>query len=127
MNKIHLYLELTKPRIFSMVLVTTTLGFFLGDRGLHPLPLFFATLFGVGCATAGGAMLNNYLDRTADANMNRTRGRALPAGLIEPSHALTGGIVLVLIGVMELLCVVNLLTAFLVLLLRFFTCWFTRQ
>jgi heme O synthase-like polyprenyltransferase len=33
MNKIHLYFELTKPRIFSMVLVTTTLGFFLGNPG----------------------------------------------------------------------------------------------
>jgi protoheme IX farnesyltransferase len=119
MSKIHLYFELTKPRIFSMVLVTTTLGFFLGNRGLHPLPLLFATLLGVGCATGGAAMLNNYLDRNSDGKMNRTRGRALPIGLIEPTRALTGGVGLVLIGVLELVCAVNLLTAFLVWLAAF--------
>ena len=119
MSKIHLYFELAKPRIFSMVLVTTTLGFFLGNRGLHPLPLLFATLLGVGCATGGAAMLNNYLDRNSDGKMNRTRGRALPIGLIEPTRALTGGVGLVLIGVLELVCAVNLLTAFLVWLAAF--------
>jgi len=118
-SKIHLYFELTKPRIFTMVLVTTTLGFFLGNRGVHPLPVFFATLLGVGCATGGAAMLNNYLDRNPDAKMNRTRGRALPAGLIDPTGALMGGVCLVLIGVLELVCAVNLLTAFLVLLAAF--------
>jgi len=119
MSKIHPYLELAKPRILSMVLVTTTLGFFLGSRGLHPLPLFFATLLGVGCATGGAAMLNNYLDRNADVNMNRTRGRALPTGLVEPARALTAGVGMVLMGVLELVCAVNLLTAFLVLLAAF--------
>ncbi len=119
MSKIHPYFELAKPRIVSMVLVTTTLGFFLGNRGLHPLPLFFATLLGVGCATGGAAMLNNYLDRNADVNMNRTRGRALPAGLVEPARALTAGVGMVLMGVLELVCDVNLLTAFLVLLAAF--------
>jgi len=102
-----------------MVLVTTTLGFFLGKRGVHPLPLFFATLLGVGCATGGAAMLNNYLDRNPDAKMSRTRGRALPAGMIEPTRALMAGVCLVLIGVLELVWAVNLLTAFLVLLAAF--------
>jgi protoheme IX farnesyltransferase len=73
----------------------------------------------VGCSTGGAAMLNNYLDRSSDAHMNRTRGRALPAGLIEPTRALTGGVVMVLIGVLGLLCAVNLPTAFLVLLAAF--------
>ncbi len=102
-----------------MVLVTTSLGFFLGNRGVHPLPVFLATLVGVGCATGGAAMLNNYLERDSDANMNRTRGRALPAGLIEPNRALIGGVSLVLFGVLELVCAANLLTAFLVLLAAF--------
>jgi protoheme IX farnesyltransferase len=118
-SEIRLYIELAKPRILSMVLVTTTLGFFLANQGIHPLPLFFATLLGVGCATGGAAMLNNYLDRYSDANMNRTRGRALPAGLVEPARALTVGVALVLIGVFVLVCAVNLLTAFLVLLSAF--------
>ena len=102
-----------------MVLVTTTLGFFLSSRGVHSPALLFATLVGMGCATGGAAMLNNYLERDSDAHMSRTRGRALPAGLIEPSRALIGGVGLVLIGVLELVCAVNLLSAFLVLLAAF--------
>jgi heme o synthase len=119
MNKLHRYLELAKPRILAMVLVTTTLGFFLGGRGMHPLPLFLLTLLGVGCATGGAAMLNNYFERNSDAKMNRTRGRALPAGLIEPARALPGGVGLVLFGVLLLVWAVNLLTGFLVLLAAF--------
>jgi protoheme IX farnesyltransferase len=64
-------------------------------------------------------MLNNYLERDSDAHMSRTRGRALPAGLIEPARALIGGVGLVLIGVLELVCAANLLSAFLVLLAAF--------
>jgi heme o synthase len=119
MNKLPLYLELGKPRILSMVLVTTTLGFFLGGRGVASLPLFLLTLCGVGSATGGAAMLNNYLERNSDAKMSRTRGRALPAGLIEPSRALMAGVGLVLFGVMLLAGAVNLLSGFLVLLAAF--------
>jgi protoheme IX farnesyltransferase len=119
MNTFHLYLELAKPRILSMVLVTTSLGFFLGERSVHPLPRFLLTLLGVGCATGGAAMLNNYLERGADARMSRTRGRALPAGLIEPARALMGGVGLVLFGVLLLVVGVNLLTGFLVLMAAF--------
>ncbi len=57
MNRAALYLELAKVRILSMVLVTTTLGFFLGGRGLRSFPHFLLTLLGVGCATGGAAML----------------------------------------------------------------------
>jgi protoheme IX farnesyltransferase len=102
-----------------MVLVTTTPGFFLGGQGIHPIPLFLLTLTGVGCATGGAAMLNNYLERHTDAKMSRTRGRALPAGLIEPARALIGGMGLVLFGVLLLVWAVNLLTGFLVLLAAF--------
>ncbi len=119
MRKIRLYLDLGKPRIVSMVLVTTTLGFFLGGRGVHPISVFLATLLGMSCATGGAAMLNNYLDRTPDAKMSRTRGRALPAGLIDPNRALMSGVGLVLIGALGLACAVNLLTGFLVLLAAF--------
>jgi heme o synthase len=113
------YVELAKPRILSMVLVTTTIGFFLGAKGIHPLPTLLLTLVGVGCATGGSAALNNYLERDVDGKMERTRHRALPAGTIQPSNALAFGISLVLIGLIALICAVNLLTAFLVLLASF--------
>jgi len=102
-----------------MVLVTTTLGFFLGGRSLHPAFIFLATLLGVGGATGGAAVLNNYLERDYDARMARTRGRSLPAGLIEPTRALTMGVGLVCGGVLALVWAVNLLSGFLVLLAAF--------
>jgi len=119
MKNIALYLELAKPRILLMVLVTTSLGFFLGARGIDSVLHLCLTLLGVGCATGGAAMLNNYLERDLDAKMVRTRGRALPAGLVEPHRALTLGVGLVLFGVLLLAWKVNLLTGFLVLLAGF--------
>jgi protoheme IX farnesyltransferase len=113
------YIELAKPRIVSMVLVTTALGFFLGNGGFLPVGLLLATLLGVGGATAGAAVLNNYLERDVDALMARTRDRVLPAGLVAPEQALGLGAVLVLAGLFVLVSAVNLLTGFLVLLAAF--------
>lgn len=117
------YLALTKPRIVFMVLVTVTWGYFLG--GARSLPallmdgVFWATMLGAGLAAAGGAVLNQYLERDADAAMQRTRARPLPAGRLRPSSALVFGLWLVLAGLGVLLARVNLLTAFLVLLTDF--------
>src|SRR6185436_17709006 len=119
MNRIRLYLELTKPRILLMVLVTSAFGFLLGGGSHGSVALLLFTLLGVGCATGGAAVLNNYLERDFDAKMVRTRGRALPAGLIEPFRALMFGVSLVLVGVLLLTWAVNLLTGFLVLLAAF--------
>ena len=119
MKNLSAYLELAKPRILSMVLVTTTIGYFLAAKGIHPLSTLFLTLLGVGSATGGSAALNNYLEREVDAKMVRTRDRALPAGLIQPANALAYGISLVLLGSFILVCAVNLLTGFLVLLAAF--------
>ena len=119
MSRISLYLELTKPRILLMVLVTTTFGFVLGG-GIHgSVALLFFMLLGVGCATGGASALNNYLERDFDAKMVRTRGRALPAALIEPFRALMFGVSLVLLGVLLLAWAANLLASFLVLLAAF--------
>src|SRR5499425_3159642 len=119
MNRVRLYLELTKPRILAMVLVTTTLGSLLGSGNHGSFALLILTLLGVGGATGGAAVLNNYLERDFDAKMARTRERALPAGLIEPLRALSFGVGLVLAGVLLLAIEVNLLAGFLVLLAAF--------
>jgi len=113
------YVELVKPRILSMVLVTTTIGYFLAAKGVHPLSTLCLTLLGVGSATGGAAALNNYLERDVDGKMERTRQRALPAGILQPSSALAYGISLVLLGLFVLVWAINLLTGFLVLLAAF--------
>lgn len=113
------YVDLAKPRIVTMVMVTTALGFVVGATGAANMWLLILTVAGVGLATAGSAVLNNYLERDTDALMERTRHRALPAGLIAPEHALAAGVSLVLAGLFVLVSFVNLLTAFLVLLAAF--------
>ncbi|MBI2433409.1 MAG: protoheme IX farnesyltransferase [Candidatus Hydrogenedentes bacterium] len=93
------YVELTKPRIMTMVLVTTTLGFALGGgNGIQPIDLLLFTLIGTGFASAGAGVLNHYLERDVDALMDRTRNRPLPMGLVRPWVALLYGGLLIIAG-----------------------------
>jgi protoheme IX farnesyltransferase len=113
------YFELMKPRIVTMVLVTTALGFFVGGQGIdHPLTLLL-TLLGTALSAGGSAVLNHYLERDVDQLMQRTRGRPLPTGLVQPAAALSLGFVLILAGQIVLVLSVNLLTAWLALLTAF--------
>lgn len=113
------YLELAKPRILSLVLVTTALGFFLGGEGIPSWSLLLTLLTGSGLVCAGSSMLNHYLERDSDRLMVRTRNRPLPRGLIPGTNAMLLGIALILAGVFLLCWRVNLLTAFLSLLTAF--------
>jgi protoheme IX farnesyltransferase len=113
------YFELMKPRIVTMVLVTTALGFFVGGQGIdRPLTLLL-TLLGTALSAGGSAVLNHYLERDVDQLMQRTRGRPLPTGLVQPAAALSLGFVLILAGQIVLVLSVNLLTAWLALLTAF--------
>ena len=102
-----------------MVLVTTLLGFYLGGNGIISYQLLLITLVGTGLSSGGASALNHYLERESDKQMERTKNRPLPAGLILPSEALMFGIILVLIGCTLLCWKVNLLTGFLSLLTAF--------
>lgn len=113
------FVELAKPRIVFMVLVTTVIGYYLAAGGVKDLLRLALTLVGTGLAAGGSAVLNNYLERDIDLRMDRTRGRAIPAGVIEPAVALAYGVALVLAGVSLLAWRVNVLSAFLVLLTAF--------
>ncbi len=112
------YIELTKPSINALILVTTALGFYLADGFHHPLRMII-TLLGAALTCAGSGVLNHYLERDVDALMDRTKHRPIPSGVISPANALGFGICLILLG-LSILCVgVNLLTAFLSLLTSF--------
>lgn len=113
------YLELTKPRITALVLVTTALGFFLGGMGIDAWPVLLWTLTGTALVVSGSGALNQYLERDVDRLMVRTRQRPLPAGTVSPESAISFGFVLVLAGVFVLLFGAGLLTAFLALLSSF--------
>lgn len=113
------YLELTKPRITSLVLVTASLGFFLGAEGKPNAMSLCWFLLGTAMISAGSAALNHYLERDADSRMLRTQNRPLPSGRMSPANAMTFGICLILVGVFLLWGQLNLLTAFFGLLTAF--------
>lgn len=121
MNKkmIKGYYELMKPSILYLVLVTTLLGYYLGNNGqIHWIKLI-ELLLGVGMVCAGSAALNHYLEREYDSKMRRTKNRPLPLKTIKPAQALQFGIVLTIIGIAILYIQINILTAFLSLLTTF--------
>ncbi len=84
----HDYLELTKPRIVALIVLTSLVGSLLAAPGLPRLDtLLFANL-GIALAAAGAAVINHVLDRGIDARMRRTQYRPLPTGHLKPAQAL---------------------------------------
>ncbi|HEX4124566.1 MAG TPA: heme o synthase [Tepidisphaeraceae bacterium] len=107
------YLELSKPRMNFLVLVTTAVGYFMAGGGARLLAdrlLLLHTLLGSALAAAGASVLNQYLERHFDALMLRTRNRPLPAGRIGAGEALLLGLFVGTLGVLELGFFVNWLT-----------------
>lgn len=107
------YFELTKPRVSSLVVMTTAAGFYLASPGRLNWLLFFHTLFGTSLLAGGTAVLNQFLERDSDALMRRTSRRPLPAKKLEPLNAMMFGLVLVAAGGVYLGFLANPLTAFL--------------
>lgn len=105
------FLELTKPRVVLMVLVTTFVGFYLGADARESLWRLLATLCGTALAAGGTLALNQFLERHADALMLRTRHRPLPDGRIQPTEALVFGALLAFAGLLLLAVAVNALSA----------------
>ncbi|MFQ5679699.1 MAG: heme o synthase [Gemmatimonadota bacterium] len=107
------YLELTKPRITALVLVTAAAGFYLGSLGAVEWGLLLHTLLGTALVAAGTSAMNQVLEREVDGRMARTRGRPLPAGRLAPRSAGVFAGALAAAGVLYLFLAVNLPTALL--------------
>jgi heme o synthase len=83
---------LTKPRIISLLLVTTIFPMFITSRGMPSLELVMWVALG-GYLMAGGAnTINMWFDRDIDLLMSRTRLRPVPSGRISPAGALAFGL-----------------------------------
>jgi protoheme IX farnesyltransferase len=93
------YVDLAKPRVVSMILVTTLVGFYLGSQGTPNYWLLLHTLASTALAAGGTLALNQYLERDLDAVMLRTRMRPLPAGKLQPAEALVFGNWVTAIGI----------------------------
>ena len=128
-----LYLELTKPRITVMVLVTTAVGFLLALSALAgsaasdatgsgaapiawggvPYALLLHALVGTALVASSASALNQVVERGHDARMRRTAARPLPSGKLEALPAGLFGVALGVAGVAWLAVGVNFLTALL--------------
>lgn len=113
MSRVRAYWELTKPRLTSMVIFTTWLGYALGTRGVSLGGRFIHAIAGSWLVAAGAAALNQYLERDRDALMRRTQMRPLPQRQLQPRDALFFGMALSALGLGELVCFVNGLTGLL--------------
>ncbi len=86
------YVTLTKPRIISLLLVTTIAPMFITDRGMPPFALVLWVAL-AGYLMAGGAnAINMWFDRDIDTRMTRTRLRPIPSGRISPGAGLAFGV-----------------------------------
>jgi heme o synthase len=103
------YVSLTKPKVQSLLLLTTVTTMLVA--GTPSLALIVATCIG-GYLSAGGAgAVNHWFDRDIDAQMARTATRPIPSGRVSPGAALAFGLALGALSVVWLLATTNALAA----------------
>lgn len=107
------FLELTKPSITGLVLITTAAGFVAASTGGVDVLLLIHALVGTALLSGGTNAFNQILEREHDARMPRTRERPLPAGRLGVGEASAFAAALVAGGTLYLLAAVNGLTALL--------------
>jgi len=126
------YVSLTKPRVISLLLVTTLAAMVIAARGIPPIHLILLTLLGGALGAGGANAINCWFDRDIDAVMHRTVWRAIPAGVLRPRDALVFGVMLgagsfaVLAGFVNLLSAVLTIAALLFYVVVY-TGWLKRS
>ena len=113
------YLTLCKPNVVAEMLFTAVVGMLLAVPGMPPLEPFFYGTIGIGLAASSAAAINHFIDRKADAQMQRTEKRPLPTGGLNTVHVLPFAAVLGISALLILVFLVNTLTAVLTFLSLF--------
>ena len=111
-DRVAAYLELTKPRITFLIVLTSAAGFCLGSGRVDYLALGKA-MIGIALLSSGIATLNQYMERDLDRLMRRTADRPLPSGRLAPWEALCFGVGLTVLAEVYLAALVNPLSALL--------------
>ncbi|MCZ6675351.1 MAG: heme o synthase [Verrucomicrobia bacterium] len=106
------FIELTKPRLSLMSIITALLGYFAADPAKN-LPVFFGLTIGTTLTAAGAAVLNQWMERGPDKKMERTCNRPLPRGVIQPTTALALGLIYSIAGIAVLFFWTHPVTAWL--------------
>ncbi len=120
MSALVSYLELTKPRILPMVLLSGLPVILIapGAMASEGRPSFLvaaAILLGISLAAGAANSLNAYIERDLDALMERTRDRPIPSGRLRPERALAFGLVIGGLGIAILYGVSGLMPALIAL------------
>ncbi len=105
------YLELSKPRIATLVLVVVAVSAYVGSWGPPEPWTLFHTLLGTALVAASASAFNQWIERRRDALMPRTADRPLPSGRLDARQTIAFGITTLSVGVSYLTCLVNLTTA----------------
>ena len=105
------YIELTKPRVLELLLVSTVPVMFLAQQGLPNLWLVAATVIGGSMSAGSAAAFNMYIDRDIDAHMHRTEKRPLVTGEVSPRGALVFSWVLAVLSTVWLWVTTNWVAA----------------
>ncbi len=105
------FIELSKPRLVLMVLITTCVGFYLGSEQVPDYLRLIYTLIGTALTAGGTLALNQLMERETDALMERTRRRPLPEKRVQPLEALIFGLLSTVTGLILLVWGINVLSA----------------
>jgi len=104
------YVTLMKPELTLLSMLSALCGYYMGSTdSLHVIG-FVHTAIGTTLLGGGVGALNMFIERDYDAMMKRTERRPLPSGRLLPRHALLFGLVLSIIGIVELMTFTNELT-----------------
>jgi protoheme IX farnesyltransferase len=109
------YIALTKPRVISLLLVTSVCAMFVADPRPSLLTIVL-TVIGGYLAAGGAGAINHSLEREIDGCMSRTSRRPLPCGRVSRRSALVFGIVLGLGALALFAAAVNMLAALLAMM-----------
>jgi len=107
------YLELCKPNVVALMIVTTLVGMFLAVDGMVPWVILIAGNTGIALCAASAAVVNHVVDKRIDTLMKRTRNRPVAQGRIGDAHALLFSAVIGVLGMSTLFVFTNALTAWL--------------
>jgi protoheme IX farnesyltransferase len=114
-SKLRDYYILTKPEVNLLILMTTSTGYYLANRGPLKIGGLVSTLVGTLLVASGTAALNQWMERVWDGQMRRTASRPLPSGRVSAREAFAFGILLSVSGCLYLSLAVNRLSALLAL------------
>ena len=119
------YLELTKPRLSLLSVMTALVGYFSARPAFDPLRIGLLAL-GTSLAAGGVASLNQWMEGETDARMSRTALRPIPAGKIAGGSAFVLGWLMCIAALMLVFTGVGKLAAlFTLLTIAFYLGWYT--